>query len=205
MTRSVSPYPGTGPQTIIMKSVLVAASVFLVLFTGCRNADVKKPTAVPAPSEQAPKSEALTPYYYGLIEEYRTILEEDPNNLAAVIALGNAYFDSGQWNEAIRLYERALAINPRSADVHTDMGTAYRNMGRSDRALAEYRRALELEPGQMDARYNLGVVYAYDVKDYRRAIAIWNQVLRLDPNYPEADAIRAAIAKFKKALKKDVQ
>jgi tetratricopeptide (TPR) repeat protein len=190
---------------MIMKSVLVAALVFLALFTGCRNTEVKKPTAVPAAAEQTPKSEALTPYYYGLIEEYRTILEEDPNNLAAVIALGNAYFDSGQWNEAIRLYERALAINPRSADVHTDMGTAYRNMGRTDRALAEYRRALELEPGQMEARYNLGVVYAYDVKDYTRAIAIWEQVLRLDPNYPEAGAIRAAIAKFKKALKKDVQ
>ena len=188
-----------------MKSVLVAASVFLALFTGCRNADVKKPTAVPTAAVHAPESGALAPYYYGLIEEYRTILEEDPNNLAAVIALGNAYFDSGQWNEAIRLYERALAINPRSADVHTDMGTAYRNMGRTDRALAEYRRALELEPGHMDARYNLGVVYAYDVKDYTQAIAIWKQVLRLEPNYPEADAMGAAMAKFKKALKKDLQ
>ena len=188
-----------------MKSVLVAASVFLALFTGCRNTDVKKPVAVPTAAVHAPKSEVLTPYYYGLIEEYRTILAEDPNNLAAILALGNAYFDSGQWHEAIHMYERALAINPRSADVRTDMGTAYRNMGRPDRALAEYRRALELEPGHVNARYNIGVVYAYDVKDYKQAINVWGQLLRLAPNHPDADTMRTAIAKFKKALKKDDQ
>jgi len=188
-----------------MKSVLVAASVFLAFFTGCRNTDVKKPIAVPTAAVHAPKSEALTPYYYGLIEEYRTVLAEDPNNLAAVQALGNAYFDSGQWQEAIHMYERALAVNPRSTDVRTDMGTAYRNMGRPDRAIAEYRSALKLEPGHVSARYNLGVVYAYDVKDYKRAITIWEQLLRLAPNHPEADAMRTAIARFKKALKKDDQ
>jgi tetratricopeptide (TPR) repeat protein len=188
-----------------MKSVLVAASVFLALFTGCRNDDVKKPTAVPTAAAHAPKSEALTPYYYGLIEEYRTILAEDPNNLAAVLALGNAYFDSGQWQEAIHMYERALAIDPRSADVHTDMGTAYRNMGRPDRALAEYRRALDLEPGHVEARYNLGVVYAYDVKNYTQAINEWEQLLRVAPNHPHADTIRMTIAAFKNARKKDGQ
>ncbi len=189
-----------------MKSVLVAASVFLALFTGCRDSDGKKPVVVPTAAAHAPKSETLTPYYYGLIEEYRTILAEDPNNLAAVMALGNAYFDSGQWHEAVRLYERALALNPRSADVLTDMGTAYRNMGRPDRALVEYRRALALDPGHVEARYNLGVVYAYDVKDYTRAINVWEQLLRLAPNHPRADMIRMAIAALKKkARKKDDQ
>jgi hypothetical protein len=72
MTRSVLPASGRGRRIMTMKSVLVAASVFLALFTGCRNADVKKPTAVPTAAVHAPKSEV--PYYYGLIEEYQTIL-----------------------------------------------------------------------------------------------------------------------------------
>jgi tetratricopeptide (TPR) repeat protein len=185
-----------------MKTLIVAASIFLALLPGCRKADDEMPTAVPTAAVHAPKSEALTPYYYGLIEEYRTILAEDPNNLAAVMALGNAYFDSGQWREAIRLYQRALTKDPRNADVLTDMGTAYRNLGRPDRALAEYRRALALEPGHVNARYNLGVVYAYDVKDYARAIRAWEELLRLAPNHPEADTMRTSIAAFKKRLKK---
>jgi tetratricopeptide (TPR) repeat protein len=186
-----------------MKSVMVAAAVCLALLSGCRKADEKMPPAVPAAVVHASKSESQNPYYYGLIEEYRTILAEDPNNLAAIVALGNAYFDSGQWQEAIRLYERALKINPRNADVHTDMGTAYRNLGMPNRALAEYRRALDLEPGHVNAHYNLGIVYAYDVKDYAAAIHVWEKLLRLSPNHPQADQMRSSIATFRKALKKN--
>jgi tetratricopeptide (TPR) repeat protein len=185
-----------------MKTLAVGVSVFLALLSGCRRADEKRPAAVPPAAVHAPKSEPLTPYYYGLIEEYRTILAEDPNSFAALVALGNAYFDSGEWREAIAVYERALAINPRNADVITDMGTSYRNLGKPDRAIAEYRRALALEPGHVNAHYNLGVVYAYDVKDRARAIREWEELLRLAPNHPEADALRKNIIAFKKALKK---
>ncbi len=181
-----------------MKTFAIAASIVLALLSGCRKADDKMPVPVPAAAVHATKSEGLTPYYYGLIEEYQTILAEDPNNLAAVIALGNAYFDSGQWREAIRLYERALAINPRDCDVRTDMGTAYRNLGRPDRALAEYRRVLTLEPGHVNARYNLGIVYAYDLKDSAHAVRVWEDLLRLAPNHPQADTIREAITAYKK-------
>jgi tetratricopeptide (TPR) repeat protein len=70
-----------------------------------------------------------SPYYSGLIEEYRTILAGDPNNLTAITALGNAYFENGQWKETITMYERALIVDPRNVDVRTDPGNAYRNIG----------------------------------------------------------------------------
>ncbi len=185
-----------------MKTLLVAASCLLVFAAGCRDAGSTKPAAVPPAAVHAPKSENLDPYYYGLIEEYRTILAEDPKNLAAVIALGNAYFDSAQWREAVRMYERAVELDPRNADVITDMGTAYRNLGKPDRARNEYRRALAFEPGHINARYNLGVLYANDFKDYERAIYYWEDLLRIAPNYPQADALRARIAKLQKAMQK---
>jgi cytochrome c-type biogenesis protein CcmH/NrfG len=67
-----------------------------------------------------------------------------------------------------------------------------------------YRRALALEPSRWRPLQRRGV-YAYDVKDYKRAITVWEQLLRLAPNYPDAEVMRAAIAKFKKALKKEDQ
>jgi tetratricopeptide (TPR) repeat protein len=186
-----------------MKTLHAAALCLLALASGCRDAGEQKPAVVPPASVHAPKSDALDPYYYGLIEEYQTILAEDPNNLAAVIALGNAYFDSDQWREAVRMYERAVELDPRNADVITDLGTSYRNLGKPERALAEYRRALSLEPGHMNARFNLGVVYAYDLRDYARAIRLWEDMLRLAPNYPEANVLRARIAALKKVMKKE--
>jgi len=157
-------------------------------------------------TERAPEEgESQTPYYSGLIEEYRTILAEDPNNLAAITALGNAYFNNGQWSEAITMYERALLINPKDADVRTDLGTAYRNTGMTDRALAEYRTALEHDPGHLTARYNTGVVYASNKKNYKEAIRIWEELLKIAPNYPEAEQMKSMIMTLKKALKKEVR
>lgn len=155
-----------------------------------------------APGQPA---EVRAPYYYGLIEEYKRILAEDPNNLAAIIALGNAYFDSGQWKEAISYYENALRIEPRNADVRTDMGTAYRNMGFPDRALQEYQKALSFEPWHQNARYNIGVVYAYDKKDYAAAIRVWEDLLRHSPNHPRAEQMRLYIIMFKKAVAKETR
>jgi tetratricopeptide (TPR) repeat protein len=149
--------------------------------------------------------ELQPPYYSGLIEEYRKILAEDPNNLAAITALGNAYFDNGQWKEAITIYERALLINPGDADVRTDLGTAYRNTGMTDRALAEYRTALEHDPGHLNARYNTGVVYASNKNNYKEAIRIWEDLLKIAPNYPQAEQMRSMIMTFNKTPKKDVR
>ena len=149
--------------------------------------------------------ELQSPYYSGLIEEYRSMLAEDPNNRAAITALGDAYFDNGQWKEAITIYERALIFNPRDVDVRTDLGTAYRNIGMTDRALAEYRIALEHDPGHLNARYNTGVVYATNKKNYKEAIRIWEDLLKFAPNYPQAEQMRSMIMTYNKAPKKDVR
>ena len=178
------------------------AFLYVPLFFGCSKSEDKKLVNPPAPEQAGRHSETRTPYYSGLIEEYRSILAEEPDNLAALIALGNAYFDSGQWKNAATMYEHALMIDPRNADVRSDLGTAYRHLGMSERALAEYHLALEHEPGHLNARYNTGIVYAYDKKDYRAAIRVWEELLRLAPNFPEAERIRSSIASIKKGIKK---
>jgi tetratricopeptide (TPR) repeat protein len=186
-----------------MNSILLMACLCVPLLFGCSKAENKKAPVNPSAPEQAGRiAEPKTPYYPGLIGEYRAILADDPNNLATLIALGNAYFDSGQWKNAVTMYEHALMIDPRNADVRSDLGTAYRHLGMSERALAEYHLALEHEPGHLNARYNTGIVYAYDKKNYRAAIAIWEELLRLAPNYPEAERIRSNIESIKKESKK---
>lgn len=191
----------SGTATLIRYS-LVAGACFLVLIA-CRNSQDKKLHSIPAVIEHAPKPESSqSPYYYGLIEEYRIILAGDPHNLAAMIGLGNAYSESGAWREAIIEYEEALKLDPHNSDVYSDMGTAYRNIGLPDQALVHYRTALKYEPGHLDARYNMGMVYAFDLRNYHAAIQLWEQVLRLAPNYPHADYMRNCIVNFNKIARK---
>lgn len=175
----------------------VGIGIALAFFAACSGTGGKEAV------RPGQSGDGRTPYYHGLIEEYKRILAEDHNNLAAVIALGNAYFDSGQWKEAIAFYEHALQIDPRNADVRTDMGTAYRNMGFSDRALQEYRKALSYEPGHQNARYNIGVVYAYDRQDYAAAIRVWEDLLLLSPTHPRSEQMRSCIIKFKKTIARE--
>ena len=186
-------------RSIINTAVLLALGISLLYLPGCSRTEEKVPRAgVPDEAE-----DKRTPYYYGLIEEYKTNIAQDPNNLASVIALGNAYYDSGQWKEAVTTYARALAIDPRNADVRTDMGTSYRNMGFHKRALAEYKRALKHDPAHQHARYNMGVVYAYDIRNYPVAIRIWEDLLRTSPNHPRSEQMRSSILTFKNAVKKE--
>lgn len=157
-------------------------------------------------SELSPeKTDDGTPYYHGLIQEYRTMLAEDPHNLAAIIALANSLYDAHQWKSAIHYYEQALNIAPHSVDVITDMGTCYRNLGMSDKAIEVYEHALSVEPGHQNALFNLGIVYSQDKKDYRKAIGVWEQLLHIAPKHPQADSIRSSLHMFRQALRKQAR
>lgn len=178
-----------------------AATAALIAAGGCmREAGTENPSG--SQSEAIASKESTTPYYRGLIEEYQSLLAEDPNNLAAIIALGNALYDAGKWKGAIQYYERALQIDPHSTDVMTDMGTCYRNMGMPDKAIEIYKRAVSIEPSHQNALYNLGIVYGQDKKDYRKAIQYLDQLLHVAPKHPQADNIKAALHAYKQGHRK---
>jgi tetratricopeptide (TPR) repeat protein len=181
--------------TIVVPALLTGT--LLLAAGGCR----KDEQGVSGQEKRATAEKGQTPYYYGLIEEYQNVLAGDPHNLAALIALGNAYFDAGQFKLAIQYYEQALRLNPHIADVVTDMGTCFRNLGMPDRAITQYEKALTMEPTHQNALFNLGIVYGYDRKDYARAISYWEQLLHISPKHPKADYLQATMAQFRKAMR----
>jgi cytochrome c-type biogenesis protein CcmH/NrfG len=186
----------------MQKATFTIISLLLTLGMGCdRPREQVRPTVVPAHQATAEQ----LPYYYGLIEEYKTILAEDPNNLASLIALAHAYAGSNQWNKAITLYEHALRIDPHNADLHTDLGIACRTAGQVDRALGEFRKAVDSDPMHQTARFHMGIVYAYDKKNYPAAIHIWQELLHISPHHVEAEYMKHCIVKFGEMAKKDAR
>jgi len=181
----------------LVAALLAGVLLFLLAAGGCRKNEQK--ASIPGDGAAAEKTQ--TPYYCGLIEEYRNVLAGDPHNMAALIALGNAYYDAGQWKPAIQYYEQALQIDPHMADVITDMGTCYRNVGMSDRAITLYVKALAIEPTHQNALFNLGVVYGFDRQDYAKAINCWERLLHVAPKHPKADYVQATMTQFKKTMK----
>lgn len=183
----------------IVRTVSIALLLALAL-TGCRPATEERRANLLNEEKKQRQQPPQQPYYFGLIEEYRGVLAQDPNNRAANIALANAYYDSGEWQMAIAYYERALSLDPHDADILTDVGTCYRNSRRPDDALRYYQKALRQNPDHLNARYNMGIVYAYDKKDYAGAIREWEHLLRIAPAFPHAWTMRESIVSFRKKL-----
>ena len=135
------------------------------------------------------------------IRELEKVLEREPNNLQALIALGNACFDSQQYKKAIDAYERALAIDPKNSDARTDLGIMYRSVGNYDKALNEFREAARQDPFHKNSRYNIGVVLQNDKKDIPGAIKAWEDFLKLEPTGERADTVRGELTRMKDLLK----
>ena len=61
----------------------------------------------------------------------------------------------GKMPEAIEHWERALQIEPDSAEVHYDLGLALEQTGQPEDAIEHYEQALRLRPDYPEARQAL--------------------------------------------------
>ncbi len=194
--------PMNSERTITGRSAF-SVIVGLVLLSGCSGGDAPKTgTGDRRQLSSVASDHGLTPYYYGLVEEYQSVLAGDPDNIAANIGMGNALYEAGQWREAITYYDRALRLDPHNADVITDKGTCYRNLGMYDAAVREYQTALRIDPAHQNALYSLGILYSHDKKNLAKAIEYWNRLLDIAPKHPQADQIHASLDNFRRALRK---
>jgi len=133
-----------------------------------------------------------------MVRAYKAALAKNPSDLEANIGLGNLEFDSGQWEKAIDYYTRALAIDPRNADVRVDRAIAYHSSGRNDLAKKELLRVTREKPDHKNAWLNLGIVMR-ETGDLPGAAGAWERYLKLDPNGEHAADIRRELANLKPA------
>jgi tetratricopeptide (TPR) repeat protein len=133
------------------------------------------------------------------IENYKEILKKDPNNLQALINIGNLYFDTRQDLLAIEHYRKALAMDPRNGNVRTDMAVCFRRIGNPDRAIEELKKAISMDPRHAQSRYNLGIILINDKNDIEGGIRAWEALLENIQGYPYRDSLRAEIARMRGA------
>lgn len=104
-----------------------------------------------------------------------------PNDPAAWIHLGNAYFDTDQPAKAIKAYTKAIELAPGNPDVLTDLGVMYRRDGQPDNALLVFEQAIQAAPTHEQARLNKGIVLLYDKQDQAGAFQAWEALLAVNP------------------------
>ena len=107
--------------------------------------------------------------------------QQNPSNVTAWVELGNAYFDTDQYEKSIQAYRKALDLKPDNADVWTDMGVMQRKAGRSQDAVKAFDQAIAVNPKHEVSRLNKGIVLFHDLQDTAGALRAWEGLLEINP------------------------
>jgi len=72
--------------------------------------------------------------------------DEHPNDFARLRLLGSLYEETGDANNAIATYKKALALSPRDIDLRLKMVRLLQSQGELDKAIAEYEGLIRAAP-----------------------------------------------------------
>jgi tetratricopeptide (TPR) repeat protein len=92
-------------------------------------------------------------------ESLRVELRRDTTATGPNVALGNLFYDTNNYKEAIPYYERALRRDPSLNDVRVDLGVAYHYAGEPQVAIRTLEEAVRLDSTHAIAYFDLAIIH----------------------------------------------
>ena len=135
------------------------------------------------------------------IQKLADRLKDNPSDAAGWIMLARSYSSTERFGEAAGAYAKATELNPKDADLWAEYAFVTAMAG--DRKLEGkptelINQALKVDPENPKALQLAGTA-AFDAKDYKKAIEIWQKVLsKVPPKSEVAQAISDRIDEAKK-------
>ena len=93
------------------------------------------------------------------IDAYKIAIRLDANYAPAYGGLGDAYFNSGNSEQALVAYKEQVRLAPNDAQAQFDLGYFYNAMGRHGEAFGPLVKASNLDPSFAEAFYGIGYAY----------------------------------------------
>lgn len=112
--------------------------------------------------------------------ENKILKDSDAMKVAVQVALGKELFDSNAFVEAIREYEKAIRIDPRSSIAHYRLGEVFFEQHNLSSAANSFRDALngDLKPKWVETWSYINLGKIYDILDQRqRALAEYQKAI----------------------------
>jgi cytochrome c-type biogenesis protein CcmH/NrfG len=191
---------------VILAVIVVALALtsITLLYVNSSKQDVRPAAA--QTQEQSPGASAL-PANHPAIDSANTLatLEKmsaaDPQNPDYPAQIANLYYDAGQYDKAAGFYEKSLKLRPKDPNVETDLAACLHYVEQDDKALEMLDKVLAYSPGFSQAMYNKGIILIGAKKDIKSGIKVWEDLLRLNPDYAQKAELEQKISQLKNAIK----
>jgi len=123
-----------------------------------------------------------------------------PKNHRVLVNLGAAYDAAGQPAQAQTYYKQALDIAPTDSVATCRLASSYYAQANYKDAMELLRNMIKKNQGAYCAYFTMGVAFA-DAGIYRDAIRMWQKVVALAPESPEANSAKESIEVLQKFVK----
>lgn len=123
--------------------------------------------------------------YPEAIEIYKLAIRLDANYAPAYGGLGDAYFNSGNSEQALAAYKEQVRLAPNDADAQYDLGYFYNAMGRHGEAFGPLVKATSLDPNFAEAYYGIGYAYLRGT-EFDKSVSFLKSAVRIKPDYADA-------------------
>ncbi len=163
-------------------------------------------------------------FYQVTVKAINDQIASAPND-ARMYILGGSFFNAlGQFDDAVKLLEKARELTPRKQSMLFQLATAYLNVNRIDDAVKALKDAYEAEPSYVDAQSAYAIILVLDgkeveakeifkdspelfetarmaqayatLKQYQKSIAIFEKLIVADPKSIE---LRAQLAQVQQS------
>lgn len=92
-------------------------------------------------------------------QQFQAELDNNPQNVQALVYLADANIRLGQLDRAQPLLEKALHLDPRFEMTHLEFGILDSESGKNEQALRELRQAASLDPQDVQVHWRLARLY----------------------------------------------
>jgi cytochrome c-type biogenesis protein CcmH/NrfG len=103
--------------------------------------------------------------------------------------IGTVYRATHQFGTAAGYYQKALDIDPKNVGARTDLASCLYYSGNVDGAITQLHESLKYDPNHAGTLFNLGMIEWQGKGDPTEAIATWEKLLKLHPDYAQKDGV----------------
>ncbi|MCK4838245.1 MAG: sulfotransferase [Desulfobulbaceae bacterium] len=121
----------------------------------------------------------------GAIDSLQEALLLGPDFKIVHLPLGYLFLKTGDFQQAINSYNKALSYDHNNAEAYNNLGVALNEIDMPEEAAANFKKALQLKTDYDEAFVNLGNIRTHQ-RRYEEAVECFQRVLSENPEHAEA-------------------